>query len=267
MKWLLTFGLICLLGARMTVQDVEWVAHRGESADAPENTLAAFKLAWERGVKAIELDVHLSADGALVVSHDADTKRTTGVEKKIKETDSRTLLDLDAGRWKDPRWAGEKLPLLDDALATIPDGSKCYVEVKVGPEAIPALVDAVRRSGKKPEQLVIISFEPETVAEAKRKLPEIQAYFLSSPKRDEQGVLRPTTQELIAKAKELGADGLDLAYKAVDAQAVQEIKAAGLGIYVWTVDKPEDATALIKAGVDGITSNHPAWLMKQVEGR
>ena len=65
--------------------DVELISHRGESADAPENTMAAFRLAWERKVDAIELDVHLTRDGELVVIHDPDTKRTTGVEKKIKE--------------------------------------------------------------------------------------------------------------------------------------------------------------------------------------
>src|SRR3954471_10535808 len=144
--------LLCLA----TSTPVEFISHRGESADAPENTLAAFKLAWERKVGAIELDVHLARDGTLVVCHDPDTKRTTGVPRRIKDSHWDELKGLDAGRWKGPAWAGEKLPTLGEALATIPDGARCFIEVKVGPEAVPALVEAVRASGKKPEQLAVI---------------------------------------------------------------------------------------------------------------
>src|SRR3954454_19895588 len=90
----------------------EIVAHRGESADAPENTMAAFRLAWERQVPAIELDVHLTKDGALICSHDPNTKRTTSVPKEIKESKLEELRPLDAGRWKGERWAGERMPTL-----------------------------------------------------------------------------------------------------------------------------------------------------------
>src|SRR3954470_13597201 len=104
-----------------TAKEVELIAHRGESADAPENTMAAFLLAWERRVGAIELDVHLTRDGELIVSHDADTRRTTGTSKVIKDSTLDELRPLDAGRWKGPRWAGERMPTLGEALATIPE--------------------------------------------------------------------------------------------------------------------------------------------------
>src|SRR3954454_21771589 len=106
----------------------EIVAHRGESADAPENTLAAFRLAWERNVPAIELDVHLTRDGALIVSHDANTLRTTATPKAIKESTLEELRSLDAGRWKGERWAGERMPTLAEALQTIPEGARCFIE-------------------------------------------------------------------------------------------------------------------------------------------
>src|SRR5438477_1876233 len=112
MKWLLIALFISALVSYASA--VEIVAHRGESADAPENTLAAFRLAWERHDDAIELDVHLTADGQLIVCHDPDTRRTTGVKKVIKETPLAELRELDAGRWKGPQWAGEKLPTLDE---------------------------------------------------------------------------------------------------------------------------------------------------------
>lgn len=242
---------------------VEWVAHRGESADAPENTLAAFKLAWERGVKAIELDVHLTADGTLVVCHDFDTKRTTGESHLIRTSKASDLRGLDAGSWKGPKYKGEPVPTLDQALATIPEGGRCFIEVKVGPEAIPALRESIRRSGKTPAQLAVISFQADAVAASKAAMPEIKAFYLSSFKPDTKtpGGWTPSIDSLIAKAKEIKADGLDLAFKGpLDADAVRRIKAAGLEVYAWTVDDPGEAKRLAEAGVDGITTNRAGWM-------
>jgi glycerophosphoryl diester phosphodiesterase len=254
-----------LLGSSLgTGLDVEWIAHRGESADAPENTMAAFQLAWERGVQAIELDVHLSRDGILVVSHDADTKRTAGVERSIQESNAKDLCTLDVGRWKDPRWEGQRIPLLREALSTIPEDGRCFIEVKVGPEAIPALVDEIRSCRKRPDQLAIISFNAETIAEAKKALPHIKAYYLASFKQteDKKG-WTPSVDSLIEKAKEIHADGLDLSSKGpIDHDFVRKVKGEGLAVYVWTVDDPDEARRLIQAGVDGITSNRAAWMSK-----
>ncbi|ADV60599.1 glycerophosphoryl diester phosphodiesterase [Isosphaera pallida ATCC 43644] len=246
---------------------VEYISHRGESADAPENTMAAFRLAWERDVDAIELDVHLSKDDRLVVIHDADTQRTCGVSLKVKDSTYDQLKGLDAGSWKDAKYAGEPLPLLEQVLETIPQGKRCFIEIKVGPEAVPALVKAIETSGKKPEQLAVISFNAETVAESKRRLPEIPAYFLSGFRRDkETGEWNITFDQLIELAKTLKADGLDLYYQGpFDRAAVEKVKSAGLGLYVWTVDDPEAARALIDLGIDGVTTNKARWLKEQVE--
>src|SRR4051794_11569416 len=168
-----------MLALSLVAAGPELIAHRGESADAPENTLAAFRLAWERKVPAIELDVHLTKDGRLAVCHDFDTKRCAGVACKIRETIWDDLKDLDVGQRFNQKFTGEKLPLLEDVLATIPAGARCFIEIKCGPEAVPALVKAVDACGKQPEQLAIISFDAEAVAEAKRKLPQLKAYYLS----------------------------------------------------------------------------------------
>jgi glycerophosphoryl diester phosphodiesterase len=106
-RWLLLFVVSAAAGDR--ARAVEIIAHRGESADAPENTLAAFRLAWERRVTAIELDVHLTKDDRLVVCHDADTKRTTGETLTIAKSTLADLRTLDAGRWKGERWTGGRL--------------------------------------------------------------------------------------------------------------------------------------------------------------
>ena len=89
------------------------VAHRGASGLAPENTLAAFRLAIELGAPAVECDVHLSADGIPVVIHDAQLDRTTNGKGPVAEQPFAALQTLDAGGWRDPRFAGERLPALD----------------------------------------------------------------------------------------------------------------------------------------------------------
>lgn len=247
---------------------VEFIAHRGESADAPENTLAAFTLAWERGVPAIELDVHLTADDRLIVIHDATTKRTTGVDLTVKDATLEQLQTLDAGSWKGEQWAGESLPSLEEALATIPDGGRCFIEIKTGPEAVPALIRAVRDSGKPPEQLVVISFSPDTIAEAKRRLPELPMYYLSSfEKNAETGAWTPSTEDLIKTAFDIKADGLNLNSRGpINAQLLSQVREAGLSLFLWTVDDLDAAKSFAELGVDGITSNIAARFQDTLAG-
>ena len=106
------------------------IAHRGASFDAPENTLAAVNLAWQQNADAVEVDVHLSRDGHLFVIHDADTRRTTGLDRKVAQLKLPQLPRHDAGRWKGAQWRGEKIPTLDEVLATVPRGKKIFIEIK-----------------------------------------------------------------------------------------------------------------------------------------
>lgn len=255
-----TSALLVLCAALSAPPEI--VAHRGESADAPENTLAAFKLAWERKVPAIELDVHLSKDGKLVVIHDKDTERTAGVKKVIKDSTWDELKDIDVGALKDPKFKGEKLCLLEDALATIPKGARCFIEVKVGAEATPALVKAVKGSGKSNAQMCVISFQADAVESAKKALPEIPAYYLASFKQDkETKKWTPSIEEIIETAKKIKADGVDLSYKGpVDKAMVKKVRDSGLGLYFWTVDEEPAARKLVELGADGITTNKAQWL-------
>ncbi len=247
-------------------QKVKLIAHRGESADAPENTLAAFRLAYARSADAIELDVHLTRDDELLVCHDPDTERTTGTRMTIREALLHDLRTLDAGAWKGPQWVGEKLPTLAEVLTTLPDGIRCFIEIKVGPESIPVLEKLVRQSNVKAGQLVIMSFVPETVGEAKRRLPDIAAYLLSSFEHDKLVLAwTPTAQNLIDQTKAIGADGIGLHHEGpVNRSFVFHLKSAGLAVYIWTVDDVALARRLIQAGVDGITTNRAGWLREQL---
>ncbi len=242
------------------------IAHRGASHDAPENTLAAFKLGWQQRADAVELDIWLTKDGKLVVCHDADTKRTTGTAAKIPESTLADLRALDAGAWKAPQWKGELLPTLDEALALIPDGKRLVIEIKCGVEVLPELERVIKAAGKPAAQLVIISFSHPVCAAAKKLFPQIPVLYLASFKQDKAtGAWSPTPDSLIAKAKAAQLDGLNLAWQGpLDAAFVQQTHAAGLQLYVWTVDDPEAARRLVAAGVDGLTTNRPEWLRAQL---
>lgn len=243
---------------------VEIVAHRGASADAPENTVAAIELAWKQNADASEFDVYLTKDGKLVVIHDATTKRTAGVDVKVADSTLAELRKLDAGTWKDKKFAGEKLPTLDEMLATVPAGKRVFIEIKCGPEAVPEVDRVVKVSKLKPEQAVVISFNADVVAASKKLRPDLQALWIVS--LQPKGQKARTAEELIAKAKEIKADGLDLSAtpEILDKAFGDKVKAAGLKLYVWTVDDAALARKMIAAGVESITTNKPGWLREQL---
>ncbi|HSV72564.1 MAG TPA: glycerophosphodiester phosphodiesterase family protein [Chthonomonadales bacterium] len=246
-------------------EGVEWIAHRGESADAPENTLSAFRLAWERGVLSVELDVRLTIDGELAVCHDAGTVRTTGVPRLVAQSTMEELRRLDAGAWRGPRWAGEPLPSLRDVLEATPRDARLWIEVKGGPEAGPSLVRALDGSGLPPASFVVIGFDMDTVADARRRVPAVPAYLLSGFQRDAAGAWRPSAEELIERAVSIGATGLDLsATGPLDEGFVRQARAAGLDVAAWTVDDAATARRLLEAGVRRITSNRAAALRAEI---
>jgi glycerophosphoryl diester phosphodiesterase len=121
----------------MKHQSTMIIAHRGESFDAPENTMAAIQLAWDRGADAVEIDIQLSKDNRIVVIHDFETKRLAGVNKKVKEQTFEELRKLDVGSWKNPSFKDEKIPSLAEVLESVPNGKKLIIEIKSDSSIIP----------------------------------------------------------------------------------------------------------------------------------
>lgn len=242
---------------------VEIVAHRGASFDAPENTVAAVKLAWTQKADASEFDVYLTKDGKIVVIHDADTKRTAGGELKVPESTLAELRKLDAGKWKGAKFAGERIPTLEEMLATVPAGKRVFIEVKCGPEIVPELDRVLKAAKLRPEQTAVISFNAGVIAATKKARPDLPCYWVVGL----NGKGKPkTAEELIAKAKAIKADGLDLSATpaVLDKAFGDKVKAAGLALYVWTVDDPALAKKMLAAGVESITTNKPGWLREQL---
>ena len=259
--------LLCLIAA-LPLAAVEIVAHRGASHDAPENTLPSVRLGFEQGADAVEVDVFLSMDGQIVVIHDADTKRVAGVDRKVVEQTAAELQALDAGRWKDPKWAGTKIPLLSEVLALVPADRKLVIELKTGPEIVPELVRVLDSSGKR-AQAILISFSYDAIRQAKRALPELPAYWLHGFSVRERAYFGVSTlDDLIRKAKQASLEGLDVRYDGpFDAEFVRKLKNEGMDLYVYTVNDAAAARRLAEMGVRGITTDRPGWMREQLGGR
>ncbi len=243
----------------------EIIGHRGASFDAPENTLASFKLGYAQNADADELDIYLTTDGKVVVIHDGDTARTSGVTNKVAKSSSEQLRRVDVGGWG--KWKGqgfsEKVPFLDEVLPLIPEGKRLFIEIKCGPEVLPALQQVLARCGKKPQQTVIIGFGYETMEQAKAKFPGLQVLWLAG--KNNKTKKYPPVEELIQKTKAAKLDGLDLESGfPIDKGFVDKVHAAGLKLYTWTVDDVAVARKEAAAGVEGITTNRPQWLREQL---
>jgi glycerophosphoryl diester phosphodiesterase len=257
-----TLGMLTL-----PMQGVEFISHRGESIEAPENTMAAFKLAWAKNSDSIELDIHRTADGKIVVCHDTTTKRTTGTEGKLSEMTLANIQRLDAGSFKDPRFIGEKMPELAQVLEAMPHG-RCFIEIKSGEDVVPALAEYLKNSSIPKNRLALISFNEKALKHAHDLLPDLKSYLVASMRKDkETGVIKPSLDSLIASARKNGFHGLDLGFSPlIDAETVKKVKSEGLEFYVWTVNKTADAQTAMSIGVDGITSDRAAALKVELTG-
>jgi glycerophosphoryl diester phosphodiesterase len=235
-----------------------FIAHRGASYLAPENTVAAANLAWKLGADAVEVDIYLTLDNRVMVIHDKDTKRTCTGKKNlvIKDSPSLVLRDLDAGSWKGEKYKGEKIPYLSEIIETVPPGKKLVVEIKCGSEVLPHLKRSVEKSGKS-DQIVFISFGWNTILETKKEFPGNTCYWLSSNK---SGLKRK-----MGKAATRGLEGVNLAHKIIDDKTMEWAKSFNLEVLAWTVDDPAEAKRLTDLGVSGITTNRPKWLKEKMK--
>lgn len=245
------------------------IAHRGASHDAPENTLAAFNLAWQQDADGIETDVYLSRDGAIVCIHNPTTLHTTGQDIRLAEAMLAELRRLDVGRWKGAAWAGARIPTLAETLAAVPEGKTIFIEIKCGPEIAPALEQALENSGLRPGQAVVIAFDAQVIVAVKRRLPRLNTLWLTDFRADHAaGVWRPSADEILATLSEIGADGVDCtARPIVDREFMRAFRAARKTVNIWTVDDAPTAQALLGLGVDSITTNRPGWLKRLSAGK
>lgn len=244
-------------------------AHRGASHDAPENTLAAFRLAWEQQADAIEGDFRLTVDGHLVCIHDADTERTCGVKRVVAASRLEDLRSLDFGRWKAPAFSGQPCCTLDEVLEIMPDGKRFFIELKTGPEIVEPLGRIIERCKADASSLVVIAFDEKTIAACKKRLPGVKAHWLTSFKETRTGSSewRPSAEQVVETVRRCGADGVGLQARrqVVDREFVQQLRVGGVTeFHVWTVDSPDDARFFVGLGAMGITTNRPLLIRESL---
>ena len=224
------------------------IAHRGASAEKPENTLAAFRRALALKVDAIELDVQVTRDGVAVVFHDESLRRLTGSSGRVTARSWRELARLRV-------LGAEPIPRLVDVLRLTRGRAIVQIELKARAPVAP-VVRAVK-AARATKDVILASFVPALVREAGRLAPELPRMLIS------EGCRPPAT--LVRQLASLGAAGLSVDHRAVrNAAWVHYFHLRGFKVWCWTVNTQRTMRQLARRQVDGILSDNPALLRRAV---
>lgn len=234
------------------------IGHRGSSGEAPENTLASFSLAMKQGCDGIELDIHVSLDGHLVVCHDFTLDRTTDHKGTIASLTLDEIRRADAGSWFSDKFRGERVPLLDEVIDLIPDNKWINVEIKhsYGGRAEAGLVELLRRR-KILDRVIVSSFDHRCMVRLKRLEPLVKVGLLYEANL--------FSHAEYARQAPIPVYSLHPAFQVLTEEAVREAVEAGYPMYVYTVNEPDHMRLVWKAGVSGIITNYPAALKEILE--
>lgn len=255
---LLLVGVLvaCWLGARalrsLPLEDHAVVmAHRGASADAPENTMAAFQLAIDQQADWIEIDVQESADGQVIVMHDSDFMKQAGNPLKVWDSQEDQLSGIDIGSWFDDEFSDERVPTLEEVLALCHDRIGVNIELKYyghDQRLEERVVEIVEGAGMQ-DQVKVMSLKKEGVAKAKALRPDWRCGLLLSLSAGD--------------LKKLDVDFLAINASFASRSFVRRAHEAGKEVYVWTVNDAATMSRMLNRGVDGLLTDKPA-LARQV---
>lgn len=229
-------------------------AHRGASAVAPENTLAAFRAAAEQGAKWVELDVALLADGTLVVIHDVTVDRTSSGTGSLGDLNRADLDQLDAGSWFGSDFAGERIPTLEETLKALGElGLNANVEIKQHEhhrslEQLTNAVQAALRTRAAHTQIMISSFDAQALAAMHRLEPELEMAMLWSK----------VPADWQTQLEAIPAKTIHLDYKALSIGFLEEASKLGIKVRAWTVNEPAILLSFWSAGLTGVIADNPA---------
>jgi glycerophosphoryl diester phosphodiesterase len=245
-----------------------FIAHRGESYIAPENTLAAINLAWVHDADGVEIDIRLTKDNKIVVIHDANTTRTSGMYGRVRSLSLESLKKFDVGIRKGNKWLNERIPTLGEVFKTVPHGKFVMVEIKSSIAIIPILKKLIQKTSIKNSQIKLAGFGLRKMSEVKKTFPQIEVYRIKRVDRENIILNSYRLNRLIKSAKKYNLDGVSLSYSGwLSKKKIEKIKSAGLKVFVWTVDNPRRALRLINSGIDGIISNKSLWIREKIKAR
>lgn len=220
-------------------------AHRGASASAPENTMAAFRAAESAGVDGIEFDVRLSRDGVPVVIHDDTVDRTTDGQGRVNRMSVSELQGLDAGRWFGSGFDGERLPTVEEVLLWAGEGLRLNLEIK-DPDAGAPVLELLRSYPR--SRALISSFDHEILFRLRRADPLLPLAFLLDS---------PFWRLPLKRAAACGAESLNPRQDRVSRAMIAASHRLGLAVTPYTVDDPGRLDDLLRLGVNGVFSNLP----------
>ena len=242
------------------------IAHRGASGEAPENTMVAFKLAWELGADGIEGDFHLTRDGHIVAIHDKDTNKVTKGKNKliVKKTSLKELQGLDVGSWKNETYSKARIPTLEDVIDSLPEGKKFFIEIKCGTEIMKPLIKVIDLKVKErpilKTNISFISFDKDVIKSCRTQWPDIEANYLESYKKI-KGISKwaPNENEVFRLLKLSLASGIGTqANKEVlNPKFIKRLRLNQLSFHCWTINDIETARHFRDLGVDSITTDFP----------
>ncbi|MFO7984000.1 MAG: glycerophosphodiester phosphodiesterase family protein [Desulfuromonadales bacterium] len=220
-------------------------AHRGASAVAPENTIAAFAEAETAGADGIELDVHLSRDGVPVVIHDETLRRTTDGSGLVADFPVAELQRLDAGSWFAPEFAGEAIPTLEEVLDWAAGRLRINVEIKTADAGL-AVLELMRASPG--SNVLLSSFDSDLLAFLRRDDDDLPLGFLCDSR---------SWKKVLRKAIECKAESFHPRGNLVSRPMIAACRDSHIGIYPWTVDRPQEIRRFRRLGTDGLFTNNP----------
>jgi len=239
---------------------MQLIAHRGASGHAPENTMAAFRLALKMGAEAIELDVHQTKDRELVVIHDPDFKRVSRRKLRVRDLTLKEIGDLDVGAWFDRRFTGEKVPLLEEVMDLVKGKAELHIELKNGSSLYPGieqrLVELIQKRNAWPAVLVS-SFDHEALKNVRALDARIRIGYLRG-----SASMKTSLREMDA----MKAESLNMSLSQLNAKSVSETHQRGLRLLIYTVNTMKDVKRLEKMGVDGVFSNFPELKKFRAQG-
>ncbi|AEI44564.1 glycerophosphodiester phosphodiesterase [Paenibacillus mucilaginosus] len=234
-------------------------AHRGSSASAPENTLAAIRQAIADGSGYAEIDVQETADGVVMLMHDDSVLRTTGIDKPMWKVTADELRQASAGAWFHKRFEAERVPSLEEAVRTAKGRIRLNVELKNNGHGRRLAEETVRllQAQDAVRDCTVTSFDGRLLAAVKKLDPRIKTGLIIGEKRsDMAAVLANPTY-----------DAISIAYTLVQDTLVNEAAKHGKEVYVWTVNDPAVMERMLNLGVTSIITNHPEQLVRLIRAR